>query len=95
MTGLSFAHDIAASLLIAPTLACSSDELGGWLQCQLTTSSLRLYGSTDSIGAELGGAIKNVIAIAYGVALMVRSYPEMQCMVLPLGAQTEILAGLS
>jgi glycerol-3-phosphate dehydrogenase (NAD(P)+) len=107
LTGPSFAHDIAAGLPTALTLACADDELGVRLQYQLTTSNLRLYRSTDTIGAELGGAIKNVIAIACGaavgaglgdsarVALMTRGYAEMQRMALPLGARLETLAGLS
>ncbi|MGY9011421.1 MAG: NAD(P)H-dependent glycerol-3-phosphate dehydrogenase [Rhodobacterales bacterium] len=107
LTGPSFAHDIAAGLPTALTLACADDELGVRLQYQLTTSNLRLYRCTDTIGAELGGAIKNVIAIACGaavgaglgdsarVALMTRGYAEMQRMALPLGARLETLAGLS
>jgi glycerol-3-phosphate dehydrogenase (NAD(P)+) len=107
LTGPSFAHDIAAGLPTALTLACADDELGMRLQYQLTTSNLRLYRSTDTIGAELGGAIKNVIAIACGAAvgaglgdsaraaLMTRGYAEMQRMALPLGARPETLAGLS
>ena len=53
----------------ALTLACADGELGVRLQYQLTISNLRLYRSTDTIGAELGGAIKNLIAIACGAAV--------------------------
>ena len=107
LTGPSFAHDIACGLPTALTIACADDMVGRQLQQQLTTSNLRLYRTTDTIGAELGGAIKNVIAIACGAAmgaglgdsaraaLMTRGYAEMQRMALPLGARPETLAGLS
>ncbi len=104
LTGPSFAHDIAAGLPTALTLACADAELGKSLQQALNTANLRLYRSTDTLGAELGGALKNVIAIACGAvigaglgesaraALMTRGYAEMQRMALALGAQTETLA---
>jgi glycerol-3-phosphate dehydrogenase (NAD(P)+) len=77
------------------------------LQKALSTASLRLYRTTDVIGAELGGALKNVLAIASGVAmgarlgesaraaLITRGFPEMQRLALALGAQPETLSGLS
>lgn len=107
LTGPSFAHDIAAGLPTALTLACSDDRLAKTLQQGLNTANLRLYRSTDTVGAELGGALKNVIAIACGAvigaglgesaraALMTRGYAEMQRMALALGARAETLAGLS
>ena len=107
LTGPSFAHDIAAGLPTALTLACNDPDLGKTLQGQLSTSNLRLYRSTDVIGAELGGALKNVIAIACGAAigaglgesaraaLITRGYAEMQRMAEALGAKPETLAGLS
>lgn len=88
LTGPSFAADIARGLPTALTLACDDVELGRSLQQRLTTANLRLYRSTDTIGAELGGALKNVIAIACGAvmgaglgvsaraALMTRGYAE-------------------
>ena len=106
LTGPSFAVDIAKGLPTALTLACAS-EAGERLQHLLSTASLRLYRTTDVIGAELGGALKNVIAIAAGVvmgaglgesaraALMTRGYAEMQRIALALGARAETLAGLS
>ncbi|MBC7477108.1 MAG: NAD(P)-dependent glycerol-3-phosphate dehydrogenase [Pseudorhodobacter sp.] len=106
LTGPSFAVDIARGLPTALTLACLADE-GEALQHLLSTPNLRLYRSTDVIGAELGGALKNVIAIAAGIvigaglgdsaraALMTRGYAEMQRLALTLGAQPETLAGLS
>ncbi|MBV1925879.1 MAG: NAD(P)-dependent glycerol-3-phosphate dehydrogenase [Rhodobacteraceae bacterium] len=107
LTGPSFAHDIASGLPTALTLACADTDLGKALQQSLTTANLRLYRTTDIIGAELGGALKNVIAIACGAvigaglgdsaraALMTRGYAEMQRMALALGARAETLAGLS
>jgi glycerol-3-phosphate dehydrogenase (NAD(P)+) len=104
LTGPSFAADIARGLPTALTLAAQDGEA---LQHLLSTPSLRLYRSTDVIGAELGGALKNVIAIAAGVvmgaglgdsaraALMTRGYAEMTRLALALGARAETLAGLS
>lgn len=107
LTGPSFADDIARGLPTALTLACEDATLGRSLQDQLATPNLRLYRNADVIGAELGGALKNVIAIAAGVtigaglgesaraALMARGYAEMQRLAIDLGAQPETLAGLS
>lgn len=107
LTGPSFAHDIASGLPTALTLACADTDLGKTLQQSLTTANLRLYRTTDTVGAELGGALKNVIAVACGAvigaglgdsaraALMTRGYAEMQRMALALGARAETLAGLS
>lgn len=107
LTGPSFAHDIARGLPTALTLACSDKATGQLLQETLSTQNLRLYRNEDVIGAELGGALKNVIAIAAGVAigaglgesaraaLMARGYAEMQRLAMALGAQPETLAGLS
>ncbi|MFN7002729.1 MAG: NAD(P)H-dependent glycerol-3-phosphate dehydrogenase [Roseinatronobacter sp.] len=107
LTGPSFAEDIARGLPTALTLACADAPLGRALQDQLSTPNLRLYRNSDVIGAELGGALKNVIAIAAGVtigaglgesaraALMARGYAEMQRLALALGAEPETLAGLS
>lgn len=107
LTGPSFARDIARGLPTALTLACPGDDPGRALQARLSTATLRLYRSTDLIGAELGGALKNVIAIAAGVAigaglgdsaraaLMTRGYAEMQRLALHLGARPETLGGLS
>ncbi|ARO15623.1 glycerol-3-phosphate dehydrogenase (NAD(P)+) [Ketogulonicigenium robustum] len=107
LTGPSFAADIARGLPTALTLACADDAVGAALQEQLSTPTLRLYRTTDLRGAELGGALKNVMAIACGAtigagfgdsaraALMTRGYAEMQRMALALGAGPETLAGLS
>lgn len=107
LTGPSFATDIARGLPTALTLACADPALGRALQAQLSTPVLRLYRNADVLGAELGGALKNVIAIAAGVvigaglgesaraALIARGYAEMQRLALNLGARAETLAGLS
>ncbi len=107
LTGPSFAADIARGLPTALTLACGDDERGAILQHDLSTANLRIYRTTDTIGAELGGALKNVIAIACGAvmgaglgesaraALMTRGYAEMQRLAEYLGADPTTLAGLS
>ncbi|MBP0484303.1 NAD(P)H-dependent glycerol-3-phosphate dehydrogenase [Sagittula salina] len=107
LTGPSFANDIAQGLPTALTLACSSEETGQALQKGLSTSVLRLYTTTDTIGAELGGAMKNVMAIACGAcigaglgdsaraALMTRGFAEMTRLATHMGARAETMAGLS
>jgi glycerol-3-phosphate dehydrogenase (NAD(P)+) len=107
LTGPSFAADIARGLPTALTLACADDARGEALQTALSTASLRVYRTTDTVGAELGGALKNVMAIASGIAmgarlgesaraaLITRGFPEMQRLALALGARPETLSGLS
>jgi glycerol-3-phosphate dehydrogenase (NAD(P)+) len=107
LTGPSFARDIALGLPTALTLACGGEAVGAALQAALSTPTLRLYRSTDPVGAELGGALKNVIAIGCGAvmgaglgesaraALMTRGFAEMNRLAPALGARPETLAGLS
>lgn len=107
LTGPSFARDIALGLPTALTLACADAAIGQRLQSTLTTPTLRLYRTTDTTGAELGGALKNVIAIGCGAvmgaglgesaraALMTRGFAEMHRFAHALGAQPDTLAGLS
>ena len=107
LTGPSFAADIARGLPTALTLACADQDVGKALQQSLTTPNLRLYRTTDTVGAELGGALKNVIAIACGTAmgaglgesaraaLMTRGYAEMQRLAAQLNASPSTLSGLS
>ncbi len=107
LTGPSFAADIARGLPTALTLACGDDAVGARLQDLLSTATLRLYRSDDTLGAELGGALKNVIAIASGVvmgaalghsaraALMTRGFAEMVRLATALGARADTLMGLS
>ena len=91
-----------------PTALTLATKGGGEaLQELLSTATLRLYRTDDVIGAELGGALKNVIAIAAGTvigaglgdsaraALMTRGYAEMARLAEALGARAETLAGLS
>lgn len=106
LTGPSFAKDIAMGLPTALTLA-TRDPIGPELQETLSNETLRLYLSDDPVGAELGGALKNVVAIGCGLtmgaglgesaraALMTRGYAEMQRLALHLGARPETLSGLS
>jgi glycerol-3-phosphate dehydrogenase (NAD(P)+) len=107
LTGPGFAADIAAGLPTALTLACRDDDVGQGLQSLISTRTLRLYRTNDVTGAELGGALKNVMAIAAGVvigaglgesaraALMTRGFAEMQRLALALGARAETLGGLA
>ena len=107
LTGPSFAADIARGLPTALTLACADADTAKTLQDLLATPTLRLYRSNDVVGAELGGALKNVIAIACGAvigaglgdsaraALMTRGYAEMQRLAQTRGARPETLSGLS
>jgi glycerol-3-phosphate dehydrogenase (NAD(P)+) len=104
LSGPSFAVDIAAGLPTALTLAC---EQGEALQTALSTKNIRLYRTTDLTGVEIGGALKNVVAIACGIAigaglgesaraaLMTRGYAEMQRFAALQGAQSDTLSGLS
>ena len=107
LTGPSFAHDIAKGLPTALTLACIDPNARQICQDHLSTSTLRVYASSDVIGAELGGALKNVIAIACGAAigagygdsaraaLMTRGYAEICQIANVLGAKRGTLSGLS
>ena len=107
LTGPSFAQDIATGLPTALTLACANDMVGKQLQQTLVAPNLRIYRTTDVVGAELGGALKNVIAIACGAAmgaglgesaraaLMTRGFAEMKRMAHALGADPATLSGLS
>ncbi|NVO55882.1 NAD(P)-dependent glycerol-3-phosphate dehydrogenase [Rhodobacteraceae bacterium B1Z28] len=107
LTGPSFADDIARGLPTALTLACADAAMSQSLQAELTTANLRLYRTTDTIGAELGGALKNVMAIGCGAsigaglgdsaraALITRGFAEMQRFATLRGARPETLMGLS
>jgi len=107
LSGPTFAHEVAAGLPTAVTLACQGGE-AQWqrLSAAIARPAFRPYFSNDVIGAEVGGAIKNVLAIACGVveglelgqnaraALIARGYAEMQRYGAALGARPETLAGL-
>jgi glycerol-3-phosphate dehydrogenase (NAD(P)+) len=107
LSGPTFAHEVAAGLPTAVTLACSGGE-AQWnrLSPAIARPTFRPYYSDDVAGAEVGGSIKNVLAIACGVveglrlgqnaraALIARGYAEMLRFGEALGARTETLAGL-
>lgn len=107
LSGPTFAHEVAAGLPTAITLACAEAGIGDAIAARLASTSFRPYGSDDVIGAEIGGAVKNVVAIACGVvagaglgqnaraALIARGFAEMTRFGLARGARAETLAGLS
>jgi glycerol-3-phosphate dehydrogenase (NAD(P)+) len=107
LSGPSFAADVARGLPAALTLAAASEDLGQRLVAAIGSRSFRLYWSSDCIGVELGGALKNVLAIAAGIvdgkglgasahaALVTRGFAEMRRFGAALGARFETLAGLS
>lgn len=107
LSGPTFAHEVAAGLPTAVTLACGARE-AQWqrLATAIARPAFRPYYTTDVTGAEIGGSVKNVLAIACGVvdglglgqnaraALIARGYAEMLRFGGSLGAETETLAGL-
>ncbi|HQT39407.1 MAG TPA: NAD(P)H-dependent glycerol-3-phosphate dehydrogenase [Acidocella sp.] len=107
LTGPNFAHEIAAGLPAASVLASADTTLRAALINALRSDSLRLYGSADVMGAALGGAAKNVIAIASGVvmgagfgenaraALITRGIAEIARLAVALGGKAETISGLS
>ena len=107
LSGPTFAHEVAQGLPTAITLACEDAAVGQTLAARIAQPTFRPYASTDVIGAEIGGAVKNVLAIACGVvdgaglgqnaraALIARGFAEMTRFGLARGAQAETLAGLS
>jgi glycerol-3-phosphate dehydrogenase (NAD(P)+) len=106
LSGPSFAGEVARGLPTAVTLACPDDALGRALAEALATPSFRPYLAPDMVGAEVGGAIKNVLAIACGIvegrglgrsahaALITRGFAEMTRLAEALGGQAETVAGL-
>lgn len=107
LSGPSFAIDVAKGLPAALTLACADRDLGMRLVEAIGYRNFRLYWSSDLTGVELGGALKNVLAIAAGIvdgkgfgasahaALVTRGFAEMRRFGSALGARPETLAGLS
>lgn len=107
LSGPTFAHEVAAGQPTAVTLACEDEALGARLAARLAGPAFRTYASSDVVGAEIGGAVKNVLAIACGVvegaglgqnaraALIARGFAEMTRFGLARGARAETLAGLS
>jgi len=107
LSGPTFAHEVAAGKPTAITLACESQPLGAQLMRLVATPAFRPYWSDDVVGAEIGGAVKNVLAIGCGVvdgaglglnaraALIARGFAEMQRYGLARGARADTLGGLS
>jgi glycerol-3-phosphate dehydrogenase (NAD(P)+) len=107
LSGPSFAADIARGLPAALTLATAREAQGRALAHALSHASFRCYWSDDVVGAQVGGALKNVYAIAAGIvvgkklgpsahaALVTRGFAEMNRFGATLGARRETLAGLS
>lgn len=107
LSGPTFAHEVAAGKPTAITLATANQALGSVLMRLIAAPHFRPYWSDDVIGAEIGGAVKNVLAIGCGVvdgaglglnaraALIARGFAEMQRYGLARGGKAETLAGLS
>ena len=107
LSGPSFATDVARGLPTAVTIAASAMALAIDLAARLSSSGVRCYGSDDLTGVELGGALKNVMAIAVGAArglelgasaeaaLIARGFAELSRLAVAMGAKSQTLAGLS
>jgi len=107
LSGPTFAHEVAKGLPTAVTLAAEDTALAERLRDRIKQPTFRIYVSDDVAGAEIGGAVKNVLAIACGVvegkglgqnaraALIGRGFAEMTRFGLAMGAKRETLAGLS
>jgi glycerol-3-phosphate dehydrogenase (NAD(P)+) len=107
LTGPNFAHEIAAGLPAAAVVASTDPALRRALMGLLGTRAFRLYGSADPIGAQVGGAAKNVIAIAAGIgvgaglgenaraAVVTRALAEISRLAVALGGRAETVSGLS
>jgi glycerol-3-phosphate dehydrogenase (NAD(P)+) len=107
LSGPTFAGEVARGLPTAVTLASADQELGGALIAALGTRSFRPYLGDDVVGAEIGGAVKNVLAIACGIvagrrlgdnaraALITRGLAEMVRLARAKGGRAETLMGLS
>jgi glycerol-3-phosphate dehydrogenase (NAD(P)+) len=107
LSGPSFALEVAQGQPTALTVACRERNIAGRIQRDFGSESLRLYTSSDVIGVELGGALKNVVAIAAGIAagvglghnsaaaLITRGMAEITRLAVACGGRRETLAGLS
>ena len=107
LSGPSFAQEVAEGQPTAVTVAFDDPAIASLVQREFSSESLRLYTSTDVIGVELGGALKNVIAIAAGIAagvglgfnssaaLITRGIAEITRLAVACGGRRETLAGLS
>lgn len=107
LSGPSFALEVAQEQPTAVVVAAVDDHVAERVQHALATPSFRVYASDDVVGVELGGALKNVIAIAAGIldglglgsntlaALVTRGLAEISRLSLSLGGRAETLAGLA
>ena len=107
LSGPSFAAEMARELPTAVCIASTDSRLVEKVQADFRSPYFRLYGTTDVVGVEIGGALKNVIAIAAGVAeglglghnaqagLITRGLAEIARLACAAGAQRETLAGLT
>ncbi len=107
LSGPSFAQEVATGQPTAITVASEDHSIAALVQREFSSESLRLYTSADLIGVELGGALKNVIAIAAGLTaglglgsntlagLITRGTAEMTRLAVACGGRRETLAGLS
>lgn len=107
LSGPSFASDVAAGLPTAVTIAAEDEALATHLAILLSSPAFRCYSSTDLTGVEIGGALKNVLAIAAGAvagaglgasaqaALVTRGFVELRRVGAALGAEPETLMGLA
>jgi glycerol-3-phosphate dehydrogenase (NAD(P)+) len=107
LSGPSFAAELARELPTAVVVASSRPDAVEHVQAEFRSPTLRLYGSSDVVGVEIGGALKNIIAIAAGVvealglghnalaALITRGLAEITRLSVALGGQRETLAGLA
>ena len=107
LSGPTFAHEVASGLPTAVTLAAHDQTLAKQIRDRLAQPTFRIYVSNDVAGAEIGGAVKNVLAIACGVvegkglgqnaraAVIARGFAEMTRFGMAFGAHRETLAGLS
>ena len=106
LSGPSFAGEVARGLPTAVTLACEDEALGQKIGQAIAIPAFRPYWADDVIGAEAGGAVKNVLAIACGIvegkdlgrsahaALITRGFAELTRLAVALGGKTETVAGL-
>ena len=107
LSGPNFAREIALGLPAATTLAIENKTLGKQLSHMLSHATFRPYWSDDVVGAEIGGAVKNVIAIACGIVqgrtmgdnakatLITRGLAEMTRLCIAVGGKSETMMGLS
>ena len=106
LSGPSFAAEVARGLPTAVTIACPDPEVGQMLVETVALPTFRPYLAADMIGAEVGGSVKNVLAIACGIvegrglgrsahaSLITRGFAEMTRLAVALGGQAETVAGL-